>query len=194
VTSGEGRVTKLLQAWGHGDRTALDQLVPLVHAELRKLARFHMSHEAAGHTLQPTALINEAFLKFVDINEIDWRDRKHFYAAASQIMRRILIDYARKKRSVKRGQDIKRVPLEDALIVSVEAQGVTDILALDEALTRLKRLDDRKARVVEFWFFSGMTVEEIADAMDIGTSTVQRDLDFAKVWIARELGRVEHHD
>jgi RNA polymerase sigma factor (TIGR02999 family) len=153
-----------------------------------------MSHEGAGHTLQPTALINEAFLKFVDINEIDWRDRKHFYAAASQIMRRILIDYARKKRSVKRGHEIKRVPLEDALIESVEAQGVTDVLALDEALTRLKRLDDRKARVVEFWFFSGMTVEEIANAMEIGTSTVQRDLDFAKVWIARELGRIERHE
>jgi RNA polymerase sigma factor (TIGR02999 family) len=153
-----------------------------------------MSHEGTGHTLQPTALINEAFLKFVDINEIDWKDRKHFYAAASQIMRRILIDYARKKRSIKRGHEIKRVPMEDVLVESVETQGVTDVLALDEALTRLKRLDDRKARVIEFWFFSGMTVEEIADAMDIGTSTVQRDLDFAKVWIARELGRVENHE
>ena len=108
-----------------------------------------MSHEAAGHTLQPTALINEAFLKFVDINEIDWRDRKHFYAAASQIMRRILIDYARKKRSVKRGNEIKRVPLEDALIESVEATRSYGHLALDEALTRLKHIGGRKARVVE---------------------------------------------
>ena len=186
----DAELTKLLQAWGQGDPEALDRLTPLIYGELRKLARFHMSREAAGHTLQPTALINEAFLKLIDIQEPDWKSRKHFYGAASQIMRRVLVDYARKKRSVKRGREAKRVPFEEAIARPAEMPAV-DILAFDEALTRLATIDPRKAQVVEFWFFAGLTVEEIAGAMDIGTSTVNRDLEFSKVWLARELGSIQ---
>ena len=186
----EAQLTRLLQAWGEGDPDALDRLTPLIYGELRKLARFHMSREAVGHTLQPTALINEAFLKLIEIEQVDWKSRKHFYRAASQIMRRVLVDYARKKRSVKRGRQAKRVPFEEAIALPAE-MAVVDIIAFDEAATRLAAHDPRKAQIVEFWFFAGMTVEEIADAMDIGTSTVNRDLEFAKVWLARELGHID---
>jgi RNA polymerase sigma-70 factor (ECF subfamily) len=182
----EGQITRLLQAWGKGDHGALERLTPLIYGELRKLARFHMSREAAGHTLQPTALINEAFLKLIDIQQVDWKSRKHFYRAASQIMRRVLVDYARKKRSVKRGREAKRVPFEEAIARPADMP-IVDIVAFDEAITRLAAIDARKGEVVEFWFFAGMTVEEIAETMDIGTSTVNRDLEFAKVWLVREL-------
>jgi RNA polymerase sigma-70 factor (ECF subfamily) len=185
----ETQLTKLLQAWGQGDAEALDRLTPLIYGELRKLARFHMSREAPGHTLQPTALINEAFLKLIDIEEPDWQSRKHFYRAASQIMRRVLVDYARKKRSVKRGREAKRVPFEEAIAQPADMP-VVDIVAFDEAMTRLAAIDSRKAQVTEFWFFAGMTVEEIANTMDIGTMTVHRDLEFAKVWLTRELGNI----
>jgi len=194
LVAGQGQLTKLLQAWSHGDQSALDQLTPLIYAELRKLARFHMSRESAGHTLQPTALINEAFLKLIDISGADWQSRKHFYAAASQIMRRVLVDYARKKRSYKRGRDHRRVPFEEALAYPSDLPEATDIVAFDEALRKLAGIDARKAQVVELWFFGGMTVEEIAGAMDIGTSTVHRDLEFAKVWLARELKSIERGD
>ena len=189
----KGQATLLLQAWTRGDRAALDQLTPIVYAELKKLARFHMSHEAAEHTLQPTALIHEAFLRLADIKQTDWKSRKYFFAAVSQIMRRVLVDYARKKRSVKRGRELKRVPWEDVFAEAAVSALPIDVVAFDEALTRLETHDARKARVVEAWFFSGMTAEEIAEAMDIGTSTVQRDLDFAKVWMLRELGNTDSH-
>jgi RNA polymerase sigma factor (TIGR02999 family) len=191
VTPEAGHVTKLLQEWSRGDRAALDRLTPLVYAELRKLARFHMAHEAPGHTLQATALINEAFLKLIGLSKPDWKSRKHFYGAASQIMRRVLVDYARKKRSVKRGRELKRVEWENVKTKPADLPAVTDVLMFDEALTNLEAIDSRKARVLEAWFFSGMTVEEIAETLEIGTSTVQRDLEFAKVWIARELTSIE---
>jgi len=190
----QGQLTKLLRSWSEGNSSALDQLTPLIYGELRKLARFHMSHEAAGHTLQPTALINEAFLRLMDVNRADWKSRKHFYAAASQIMRRVLVDYARKKRSVKRGRQLKRVPFEEAIALPSDIPAAADIVAFDVALTRLAAIDARKAQAVEFWFFAGMTVEEIADALDIGASTVHRDLEFAKVWLARELGSIGSHE
>jgi RNA polymerase sigma factor (TIGR02999 family) len=187
-------LTRLLQAWRDGDRAALDQLTPLIYGELRKLARFHMSREAPGHTLQATALIHEAFLKLLDVEEVDWKNRKHFFAAASQTMRRLLVDYARKKRSIKRGRQAKRVPFEEAIAQPAGLLAPVDIIAFDEALTRLAAKDSRKSKVVEFWFFGGMTVEEIANTMDIGTSTVHRDLEFAKVWLARELGSSSAHE
>ena len=187
MTLEQGKVTELLQAWSRGDTGALDQLTQLVYNELRKIARFHMSMESPGHTLQPTALINETFLKLFDLKKANWQSRKHFFGAASQIMRRVLVDYARKKRSVKRGREIKRVSLECAETLAQGEPASLDVLAFDEALSRLEALDLRKVRVVELWFFAGMTVEEIADMMEIGTTTVQRDLDFAKVWLAREL-------
>jgi RNA polymerase sigma factor (TIGR02999 family) len=193
VTVDERQATHLLQAWTRGDRAALDRLAPLVYAELRKLARFHMSHEAPNHTLQSTALIHEAFLRLAEFKRVEWKSQKHFYAAASQIMRRILVDYARKKRSVKRGRELKRVPWQEAIAVSAGETAPIDILSFDEALSRLEGHDARKARVLEAWFFSGMTAEEIAEALDIGTSTVQRDLEFAKVWLLRELRSIENH-
>jgi|SoiMethySBSTD1v2_1073268.scaffolds.fasta_scaffold589177_2 RNA polymerase sigma factor (TIGR02999 family) len=190
VTLPQGQVTKLLQAWNRGEPSALEALTPLVYAELRKIARFHMAHEAPGHTLQATALINEAFLRLMGVTN-DWKDRKHFLAAASQIMRRTLVDYARKKRSYKRGREMKRVSWQDAMTEPSAMPGVMDVLMFDEVLTRLEKIDSRKARVLEAWFFSGMTVEEIAQALNIGTTTVYRDLEFSKVWIARELGTIE---
>jgi RNA polymerase sigma factor (TIGR02999 family) len=153
-----------------------------------------MSREAPGHTLQPTALINEAFIRLVDLKKADWKTRKHFLAATSQIMRRVLVDYARKKRSVKRGRELKRVPLDEALVEPAAMPAVIEVLMFDEALTRLEANDPRKARVLEAWFFAGMTIEEIATAMDIGTSTVQRDLDFATTWLARELGSIQKNE
>ena len=129
MTAGQAQLTRLLEAWGQGDSEALDQLTPFIYTELRKLAQFHMSREAAGHTLQPTALINEAFLKLIDIQQTDWKSRKHFYAAASQIMRRLLVDYARKKRSIKRGRELKRVPFEEAIAQAAHLSGAFDIVA-----------------------------------------------------------------
>jgi len=187
------QVTKLLEAWSRGESEALDHLTPLIYGELRKLANYHMSRENAGHTLQPTALINEAFLRLVAVQHTDWKGRKYFYAAASQIMRRVLVDYARKKRAAKRGRDAKRIPFEEALAQPDYAPAAGDIVAFDEALTRLKTNDPRKAQVVELWFFGGMTIEEIAETVEVGTSTVRRDLEFAKVWLARELGTTSAH-
>ena len=184
------QLTKLLEAWSQGYPDALDQLTPLIYGELRKLARFHMSRESPGHTLQPTALINEAFLKLIDIEQPDWKSRRHFYGAASQIMRRVLVDYARKKRSVKRGRESKRVPFEQAIARPAEMRSV-DILAFDEALTRLAAIYPRQARVSEFWFFAGMTVEEIAQTMETSIGTVNRDLNLSKAWLARELGSIK---
>ncbi|HYR82458.1 MAG TPA: sigma-70 family RNA polymerase sigma factor [Terriglobia bacterium] len=190
MIAGEGQLTRLLQAWSQGDDNALDQLTPLIYGELRKLARLHMSREKPGHTLQPTALIHEAFLKLIAIKDGDWQSRKHFFSAASIIMRRLLVDYARKKRSFKRGGIAQRISLDEAGEKPADIPAAVDIIAFDEALNRLAAIDVRKAQVVQFWFFDGMTVEEIAAMMGIGTSTVQRDLEFAKVWLTRELGSI----
>jgi RNA polymerase sigma-70 factor (ECF subfamily) len=194
VVAGQGPLTQLLQAWSDGDPEALTKLTPLIYSELRKLARFHMSREAPGHTLQPTALINEAYMKLMAIDQGDWPSRKHFYAAASQIMRRILVDYARKKRSFKRGRDLQRIPFEEALAHPADGPAFTDIVMFDEALQRLAKINVRKAQAVEFWFFAGMTVDEIATTMQVGTSTVHRDLEFAKVWLAREIGSISSNE
>jgi RNA polymerase sigma-70 factor (ECF subfamily) len=185
----QGELTRLLGDWSNGDPTALEKLTPLVYGELRKLARFHMSREAPGHTLQPTGLINEAYMKLVELRQAEWKDRKHFFAAASQIMRHLLVDYARKKRSDKRGREAKRVPFEEAIAVSTETP--VDILELDEVLDRLAAMDARKARIIELSFFGGLTVQEIANTLDISTSTVNRDLEFAKVWMAREIRSID---
>lgn len=191
---GQAELTRLLESWSQGNPEALDQLTPIIYTELRKLALYHMSREGPGHTLQPTALINEAFLKLLDFRHMDWKGRKHFYAAASQIMRRILVDYARKKRSVKRGREVKRVGLEEAMAQPTLAPAAADVVAFDEVLTRLKGIAPRKAQLAEFWFFAGMTIEEIAETMEISVSTVRRDLEFAKVWLTRELGGIGSHE
>ena len=187
MDGGQAQLTKLLEAWSRGDSEALDQLTPLIYGELRKLANFHMSREGPDHTLQPTALINEAFLRLVSAQHTDWKGRRYFYAAASQIMRRVLVDYARKKRSAKRGRDAKRVPFEEAMARPDYAPAAADVVAFDEALTRLKAIGARKAQVVELWFFGGMTVEETAHVMNISPATVKREWATARAWLFRRI-------
>lgn len=177
-------VTQLLVAWGQGDRGALDELIPLVYKELRKLAQWHMSHERLGHTFQATALINEAYLRLIDINQIQWHDRAHFFAMAARQMRRVLIDAARKRGNQKRGGDVEKVSLADGMVIPHRAE---DLLALDEALNALAQLDSRRAEVVEMKFFGGLTVEEIAQTLNVSPETVKRDWKLAKAWLGREL-------
>jgi RNA polymerase sigma-70 factor, ECF subfamily len=186
VVSGP-KVTALLRCWGAGDETALEHLTPLVHAELKRIARRYMARERAGHTLQPTALVNEAFIRLVDVEGIQWRDRAHFFALAAQMMRRILVNYALARTAGKRGGAARQVPLDEALIVSFERNSM--LLALDAALQSLARRDARKAQVVELRFFAGLNVEETAAALRVSSQTVLRDWKLSKTWLAREMGR-----
>jgi RNA polymerase sigma factor (TIGR02999 family) len=175
------QVTELLHAWGAGDEAALHQLVPLVESELRRLAGAYMARERTGHTLQPTALVNEAFLRLVDAQDVRWQGRAHFFGIAARLMRRVLVDHARARGFQKRGGGAHAVPLESAVLVS-RAPDIA-LLDLDHALDQLATLDDRKARVVEMRFFGGMTVEETADALGISSDTVKRDWRLAKLWL-----------
>jgi len=178
-------VTRLLLAWGQGDDGALKQLIPVVYRELRRLAHRYMSHERPGHTLQTTALIHEAYQRLIDTPHVGWHDRSHFLAVCAQLMRRILVDYARSRRYQKRGGDIQLVPLEEAaLVLSKRAR---DLVALDEALTALAAVDARKAQVVELRFFGGLTAEETAEVLKVSPDTVLRDWKMAKAWLLREL-------
>ena len=181
------RVTELLLAWGEGDDAALRQLIPLVHAELRRMARRDMAGERRGHTLQPTALVNEVYLRLVDLDRIRWQNRVHFMAVAARLMRRVLIDIARSRGYQKRGGDVQRVAFDEPLLVDVSRGH--DLLALDEALDELARVDSRKSQIVVMRFFGGLSVEEVATALDISTATVTRDWKFAKSWLLRELDR-----
>lgn len=178
-------VTELLRAWGGGDEAALNELVPLVESELRRLARGYMARERAGHTLQTTALVNEAYLRLVDAQDIRWNDRAHFFGIAARLMRRVLVDHARQRAFQKRGGDMQPVSLDDAMFVS-RAPDV-ELLDLDRALQALAAVDERKARVVEMRYFGGMTVEETADALAVSTETVKRDWRLAKLWLLDEL-------
>jgi RNA polymerase sigma-70 factor, ECF subfamily len=180
-TMASAQVTALLHAWGAGDEAALHQLVPLVESELRRLAGAYMARERTGHTLQPTALVNEAFLRLVDAQDVRWHGRAHFFGIAARLMRRVLVDHARARGFRKRGGGAHAVPLEDAILVS-RAPDIT-LLDLDHALDQLAALDDRKARVVEMRFFGGMTVEETADALGVSSDTVKRDWRLAKLWL-----------
>lgn len=177
-------VTQLLSAWSEGDQDALDQLTPIVYNELRRLARRMMAGERPGHTLQTTAVVHEAYLRLADCNRMRWRDRAHFLAVSSQLMRRVLVDYSRRS-NLKRGAGQQRVPFEEAAIVPVERSG--EFATIDDALTALARIDARKARVVDLRFFGGLTVEETAEALDVSTITVMRDWALAKAWLYREL-------
>jgi RNA polymerase sigma-70 factor, ECF subfamily len=179
-------VTDLLVAWGRGDASALEHLVPLVHGELRRLARREMRRERAGHTLQTTALVNEAYLRLVDLSRVQWQDRAHFFAMSARLMRRMLVDHARARESRKRGGGARKISLDEALVVS-EERGA-DLVALDDALQALAAFDDRKSRVVELRFFGGLGVEETAEALHVSPETVMRDWRLAKVWLLRELG------
>ena len=180
-------VTDLLRAWGKGDTAALDKLVPLVYEELRRQAHRYLRRERPGHTLQTTGLVHEAYLRLVDQRETDWQNRAQFFGVAAQMMRRVLIDHARSKQAAKRGGNQIRVTLEDA-DAAVQEQGV-DLLDLDEALTRLAKLDLQQAKVVELRYFTGLGIEETAQVLDISAATVKREWTLARAWLRRELAR-----
>lgn len=180
-------VTVLLKAWREGDETALHALMPLVHDELRRVARRCLYGERANHSLQATALVNEAFLRLVDVQHVDWQNRAHFLAMSARLMRRVLVDVARSRRSDKRGGDALRVTLDDAVIGGVEPD--VNVIMLDDALEALAALDNRKSRVVELRFFGGLTVDETAVVLNVSSKTVLRDWEFARAWLQRELIR-----
>jgi RNA polymerase sigma factor (TIGR02999 family) len=179
------RITRLLQEWSAGDDDALNTLIPLVHRELQRLARLRVAGEHVGLTLQPTDLVNEAYLRLLDIKEVQWQDRDHFFAVAATVMRRILVDASRQRGAQKRGEGVRPVSLEDA-----EAQADAapqDLLALDEALRKLEAMDARKAKVVEMRFFMGLSVEQTALALGVSEETIKRDWRLAKAWLRQEL-------
>jgi RNA polymerase sigma factor (TIGR02999 family) len=178
-------VTQLLLAWSHGDESALQKLIPLVYRDLRRQAHRYMRHERAGHTLQTTALIHEAYQRLIDTPHMGWQDRTHFFAVCAQLMRRILVDYARSRRYQKRAGVIHAAPFDESMIAPLER--TRDLVALDEALTALTALDPRKAQVVELRFFGGLTAEETAQVLNVSPDTVLRDWKMAKVWLLREL-------
>jgi len=184
--------TALLLAWGSGDPGALDQLMPLVYDQMRRLARLHLRRERAGHTLQATALVNEVYLRSIEVDQVQWQNRAHFFAMASRVMRRILVDSARARRYQKRGGGAERVSLDEALLVSNEP--AHDLIALDDALNALAAFDGRKSQVVEMRFFGGLTVAETAEVLDVSPDTVMRDWRLAKVWLLRELSPREPND
>jgi RNA polymerase sigma factor (TIGR02999 family) len=178
-------ITELLVGYGRGDKEALDKLMPLVYDELRRQAARYLRREQAGHTLQTTALIHEAYVRLVDQRNVQWQNRAHFFGIAAQMMRRILVDHARTKKRAKRGGSDVRISIDDAT-VAVKGQDL-DVVALDEALDRLARIDEQQSRVVELRFFSGLSVEETAEVMGISPATVKRDWSMAKAWLHREL-------
>ena len=185
MTTPSRHVTDLLIEWGKGDQDALNQLMPLVYDELHRLASRYLRHERPGHTLQTTALVHEAYLKLVDQRNANWQNRVHFFAAAAQMMRRILVDYARSRRAFKRGGDYLRLSLDEAAISSEEKDA--DLLALNEALNTLAAIDAQQSRVVELRVFGGLTVEETAEALGISPRTVKREWSMAKAWLHRQI-------
>jgi len=182
-------VTQLLIGWGQGDKEALDRLVPIVYDELRRQAARYLRHERAGHTLQTTALIHEAYIRLIDQKNVHWQNRAHFFGIAAQLMRRILVDHARTRKRAKRGGSDIRVPLEDAVAIAKAPQ--LDVVALDEALNRLAEIDEQQGKIVELRFFSGLTVEETAEVLGISPATVKRDWSMAKAWLHREISSDE---
>ncbi len=180
-------ITRLLVAWGDGDQSALEELAPLVHSELHRLAHHYMSRERPGHTLQTSALVNEAYLRLIDWKNVRWQSRAHFFAVSAQLMRRILVDYARDRQYLKRGGGALQVTLSEA--ASFTAERGADLVALDEALNSLAEVDPRKGQVVEMRFFGGLSVKEVAEVLKVSEETVMRDWRLAKVWLLRELGR-----
>lgn len=192
TTPAPHEVTQLLLAWNQGDPAALEKLTPLIYEELRRLARHYMSGERPGHLLQTTALVNEAYLRLVDSSQVRWQNRAHFLAVSAQLMRRILVDFARSRHRLKRGGEALQVSLAEAMIVP-QAQG-QDLVALDEALSALAAVDERKCRVVELRFFGGLSVEETAEALQVSPDTVMRDWKLAKVWLLREMSNTMTKD
>ena len=180
-------ITQLLLAWSDGDQTALDRLAPLVYDELRRLARRYMNRESPGHLLQTTALVNEAYMRLIDAHQVRWQNRAHFFAISARVMRRILVDFARRGNKLKRGGNAIEVSLDEALVVS--AKRGADLLAIDDALTSLAALDPRQSQVVELRFFGGLKDNEIAEVLKVSHGTVRRDWRLARAWLHRELSK-----
>jgi RNA polymerase sigma factor (TIGR02999 family) len=185
ATSSAAAVTELLRAWSDGDDGALEQLMPLVEVELRRLARGYMARERRNHTLQPTALVNEAFVRLTDARQVRWQDRAHFLGISARLMRRVLVDYARRRGFQKHGGAAQRITLHDDLVTSPDP--AFDVIELDHALEALGRADPRKSRIVELRFFGGLSVEETAEVIQVSPDTVKRDWRLAKLWLLREL-------
>ena len=185
-------ITRLLVAWGDGDQSALEELAPLVQSELHRLAHHYMSRERPGHTLQTSALVNEAYVRLIDWKNVRWQNRAHFFAVSAQLMRRILVDFARERQYLKHGGAGLRVSLSEAAGLPMERDA--DLVALDEALTALAEVDQRKVRVVEMRFFGGLSVKEVAEVLKISAETVMRDWRLAKVWLLRELDKTVMSD
>ncbi|MEO7275372.1 MAG: sigma-70 family RNA polymerase sigma factor [Vicinamibacterales bacterium] len=188
MPSADTDVSALLRAWSDGDQDALHALTPIVYEELHRLARRSLRRERSGHSLQATALVNEAYMRLADYTRMRWQDRAHFFAVSAQAMRRILVDHARRN-NVKRGRGVQHVPLEDAALVAPAEEVAADLVALNEALIGLMRIDPRKAQIVEMRFFGGLTVEEIGEVLKISTGTIKRDWRAAKAWLYQELSR-----
>jgi RNA polymerase sigma factor (TIGR02999 family) len=178
-------ITQLLAAWGEGDQNALDRLIPAVYGELRRIAGNFMRRQNKANTLQASALVNEAFLRLVDSNKVNWQGRTHFFAVSAQLMRRVLVDAARRRNSQKRGGDRMRITLDER--IDVPNSDETDLIALDEALVRLAELNPRHSRIVELRYFGGLTEQQIADALNVSERTVRRDWSLARAWLFREL-------
>jgi RNA polymerase sigma-70 factor, ECF subfamily len=185
IPADTGQVTGLLLAWGRGDQAAFDQLVPLVHAELHRIARRCMAGERAGHSLQATALVNEAYVRLIDAQRVRWQDRAHFLAMAARMMRRVLVDVARAKGYQKRGGGAVRVTFDELALAPAEPGH--DLVALDDALQALAQVDERKSKVIELRFFGGLSVEETAEVLGVSVDTVMRDWKLARAWLLREL-------
>lgn len=178
-------ITGLLRAWSSGDRQALERILVLVYPELRKIAQRCLMSERGGHTLQATALVNEAYLRLIDIQKVEWHDRAHFFAIGARLMRRILVDYARSKGYAKRGGGAQRVDFEEALVVSAQMDPM--LVRMDDALTQLASFDSRKAQIVEMRYFGGLTADDIAAVLGVSVQTVHRDWSLARSWLAREM-------
>jgi RNA polymerase sigma factor (TIGR02999 family) len=187
MTPSSNDVTQLLVAWGNGDQAALEQLMPLVYSELHRLAHRHIKKERPGHTLQTSALLNEAFVRLVDQKDVHWQSQAHFFSLAAQMMRRILVDYARKRQFAKRGGKNLQVSLHEELIAT--KQKSADVVCLDDALTELAMIDERKSRVVELKFFGGCSIEETAEVLGVSPGTVMRDWTLAKAWLRRTMSK-----
>ncbi len=178
-------ISKLLRAWSDGDESALNGLTPIVYNELHRLAHHYMERERPDHTLQTTALVNEAYMRLVDYKRMQWQDRAHFFAVSGQVMRRILVDHAR-SHNIKRGRGVQHLSLDEIVVFNGDRTG--DLVALDDALNALARLDPRKVRIIEMRFFGGLSVEEAAEVLKVSPATVRRDWSIAKFWLYRELG------
>jgi RNA polymerase sigma factor (TIGR02999 family) len=185
-------VTRLLKAWSAGDKEALEKLTPLVYRQLHQVAQRYMAGERSGHTLQTTALVNEVYLRLVDCGKVNWQDRAHFFAVSAQLMRRILIDFARSRGYLKRGGAVPHISLEEAPSVCNEPD--VNLVALDDALKTLAAVDERKGKVVELKFFGGLSVEETAEVLRVSSDTVMRDWRLAKIWLVRELSQRAGHE